>query len=353
MIEIDILPASTEKNGADSILLRIGSFSYDNPQHNKQKVILIDGGYKVTAELIEEHLKKHYSTNTIDYAFITHPDEDHISGFLELLNRGQVKVKKSYIHDPWNHKLDLFSRAEDGRRTINSISSSLDETLSILSETLDLLGSKNEEVFGVSSDETLGLSILGPTEDDYINILQEFPGMDNERYMSSESVYTEYEYTYQPTFKHFLDDPKTSAKNDSSMIILLKDSKNNPVALFTGDAGVGSIKKALRNAKKVGVEYKNVRLMQLPHHGSIKNISEEILDLVNPEQIFVSAPDNNVEHPSKLVANYIIGNGIPYRHINSSNGIVFYFDTATRRPGWVPVREKEIFPKTIKIKQGL
>jgi beta-lactamase superfamily II metal-dependent hydrolase len=333
--------------------IRIGSFSYNNPEQNEQKVILIDGGYKNTAELIEKHLKEYYSTTTIDYAFITHPDADHISGFLELLNRGKVKVKKSVIHDPWNHKIELFSRAEDGRRTINSISSNLDDTLSILSDTLDLLGNKNEEYFGVSSDETLGLYIIGPTEEDYINILQEFPGMDNERYISSEGVYTENEYPYQTTFKHFLDDPKTSAKNDSSMIILVKDSKNNPIALFTGDAGVDSITKALRNAKKEGIEYKNVALMQLPHHGSIKNINKQILDLVNPEKVFVSAPDNDAEHPSKLVVNYILSNDISYKHINSSSGIVFYFDGATKRPGWGPVPEGSIYSKTSKIKNGL
>jgi len=51
------LPASSEKKGGDAILLRIGSFSYDNPYNNKQAVILIDSGYKSTAENIEKIFK--------------------------------------------------------------------------------------------------------------------------------------------------------------------------------------------------------------------------------------------------------------------------------------------------------
>lgn len=352
MIEIDVLPASSEKKGGDAILLRIGSFSYDNHYNNKQKVILIDSGYKSTAENIEKYLSDYYHTDTIDYVFITHPDSDHISGLLELLKRKKIKISNTFIHDPWNHKVELFTRSKDGRRTIKSIGSTLDENLLILSETLDLLGKKNKDIFGVSCDENLGLYILGPNQKDYLKYLSEFPGMDNERHISSESVYTDKEFDYQPLFKHFLDDPKTSAKNDSSMIILLYNSEKEPIALFTGDAGVNSICKALRNADAENLEYQNVALMQMPHHGSIKNINEDIINLIKPKKMFVSAPDDDSEHPSKLVVNYVINEGIPVKHISSSGGIVFYFDGAKPRPGWSPAPNKEAFTKVQKIKKG-
>ena len=138
MIEIDVLPAS-EKQSADAILLRIGSFSYDNPENNDQKVILIDSGWQSTAEKIENHLNDYYYTDTIDYVFITHPDRDHISGLLELLENKNIKISRTFIHDPWNYKNKLLKRSKDGRRTINSIDSRLDENLDILSRILDLL----------------------------------------------------------------------------------------------------------------------------------------------------------------------------------------------------------------------
>lgn len=125
MIEIDVLPASSEKKSADAILLRIGSFSY----------------------------------------------ADHISGLLQLLENRSIEISRTFIHDPWNHKNELLIRSEDGRRTINSIDSRLNENLAILSETLDLLDERkiNNEIFGVSDSNRfglfkLGLYVLGPSK---------------------------------------------------------------------------------------------------------------------------------------------------------------------------------------------
>lgn len=238
MIEIDVLPAS-EKQSADAILLRIGSFSYDNPENNDQKVILIDSGWQSTAEKIENHLNDYYYTDTIDYVFITHHDADHISGLLKLLKNKRIKITRAFIHDPWNHKNELLKWDEDGRRTIRSIGSCLDENLAILSEILDLLNERNQEVFDISGNEELGLYILGPSKKDYLNLLPEFRGMYNERHTSG-GVYTDEEFYYHPSFAHFLSNPITSAENDSSTIILLHNSKKEPIALFTGDAGVDS-----------------------------------------------------------------------------------------------------------------
>lgn len=359
MIEIDVLPAS-EKQSADAILLRIGSFSYDNTKKNNQKVILIDSGWQSTAEKIENHLNDYYYTDTIDYVFITHPDRDHISGLLELLENKNIKISRTFIHDPWNYKNKLLKRSKDGRRTINSINSRLDENLDILSRILDLLDERkiiNNEIFGVSDSDKFGLSelglyVLGPSKDDYVQLLSEFPGIDEERNTSNKSVYTDKEFDYNPSFRHFLSNPVTSAKNDSSMIILLHNNKKEPIALFTGDAGVESIYKALKEAEYEELEYKNVALMQLPHHGSIKNINQDIIDSINPRKIFVSASDEDNEHPSKLVVNYIINRGIPIKHIGSSGGIVYYFDGAENRPGWYPAPNMRAFTKVQKIKEG-
>ena len=128
MIEIDVLPASSEKKSADAILLRIGSFSY----------------------------------------------ADHISELLQLLENRSIEISRTFIHDLWNHKNELLIRSEDGRRTINSIDSRLNENLAILSETLDLLDERkiNNEIFGVSDSNRfglfkLGLYVLGPSKAEF------------------------------------------------------------------------------------------------------------------------------------------------------------------------------------------
>lgn len=353
MIEIDVLPASHKKSG-DAILIRIGTFSYEKQKENDQTVILIDSGYTGTSEIIEDYLHDYYRTKTINKVFITHPDTDHISGLLKLLDSESVKIEKTFILDPWNHSLELYHKIKDKRVTPNSIEKKLEETMSKLATVLDKLGSKNTEVFAGCCDEKLGLYILGPTKEYYENLLLEFPGMEKERNVSTEKIYMDKHTEYDPSFKHFLDNPKTSARNDSSLIICLCDTQQKPIALFTGDAGVPSIKRALYFAeRKTKLNLKDIDWFQLPHHGSLKNIDEEILDDLIPNGVFVSSADDDAEHPSKLLVNYLIKNSIIYRHIGSSKGICFLFDGAPSRPGWSSVKDSEPFEKVLKLKDGV
>jgi hypothetical protein len=244
MIEIDILPASMQSKGGDSALIRVGTFDYKTKRNN-QVVILIDGGYQENSERIADHLRTHYNTATIDIAIITHPDMDHLSGFKKLLEDGQVTVRQTFIHDPWEHKEHMFARALDGRRTVKSIGSAFEQTLNALSATLDMVSSKNTEPFGPSKLPNINAYILGPSREYYRDCLHQFPGMDGETKTGPSDIYTENACEYNAEMDHFLDDPKTSPKNNSSVITLLHDSAHNPIALFTGDAGVEAITSVL------------------------------------------------------------------------------------------------------------
>lgn len=337
MIEIDILPASSEKKGGDSVLVRIGNFDYTNSRNN-QKVILIDSGYSENAERIKEYLTNYYQTNTIDLVVITHPDIDHISGFKTLLENNSVIIKKTYIHDPWNHTSHMFTRTIDNRRTVKSLGNAFDETLSKLSDILDKLSAlkiENIEPFGYAEIKGFNLHILGPNKKFYRDNLYKFDGMEgaSSQYSGSD-IYESDLSSYHENMPHFLDNPKTSPKNETSVIMLLQDHEGKPLALFTGDAGVEAINKALDNADKVGIDYTGVYLFQIPHHGSIKNISKDVIDRISPINAYVSAPSQKAEHPSPLLINYFLNNSIPTYHIKDKNGIVFYHGTQHRRPEW-------------------
>jgi beta-lactamase superfamily II metal-dependent hydrolase len=333
MIEIDILPASSEKKGGDSVLIRIGQFDYTN-RPNDQKVILIDGGYQENSDRIKEYLCNYYQTTTIDHAIITHPDQDHLSGFKKLVDDDEIVVKNTYLHDPWNHKTHLFTRTQDGRRTKNSLGKALDESLSLLSDTLDKVTRKNTEPLAPKKLHGLNIYIIGPTPLFYRDTLYKFPGMEGYTQTGPSDIYEENLTIYQGNISHFLDDPKTSPKNDTSVITLLHDDTGSPIALFTGDAGVDAITRALDTAEENGLNYKGVELFQIPHHGSIKNISEDLISRISPKYAYVSAPPNKDEHPSPLLINFLIQRGIPTYHIKNTGGIVFYHNTSNSRPGW-------------------
>lgn len=344
MIEIDILPASSEKKGGDSILMRIFN-------SRTQKVILIDGGYKENAARIKNHLQEYYNTNTIDIAIITHPDQDHISGFNALLDDNTVIVNTTYIHDPWNHTDHMFTRTEDKRRTKKSLGNAFDETLSILLDTLNKSDAKNVEPLAPHTVKGTNLHIIGPTRDFYRNTLFKFPGMEGAESSGPSNIYDEELTTYNDSIDHFLDNPKTSPKNNSSVITLLHDDEGTPVALFTGDAGVDAINQALDTAERQKLSYKGVFLFQIPHHGSIKNISKELIDRISPKNTYISAPPNKIEHPSSLLINYLVNRGIPVYHIKDKHGIAFPYKTVINRPGWGSAPTANRFEKVYRLKK--
>lgn len=357
MIEVDFLPASGKKSG-DCILIRFGSFSYDKSQDNRQKVVMIDSGYKECAEKIETHLKKYYNTNEIDYVILTHPDLDHISGLKQLLDDGRVHVKKIVAHDPWSHASFVRKKLNDGRRTERSIEKKFDDLFTVLGKILDYADDFQIPCFEMFSGEkiTIGdfrLDILGPSKEYYELLLKKITDQAlAEAQTTAYDILGDEVYSFQIN-RFFLENPQTSPKNASSMILLLS-YKNKPYFLFTGDAGNESIKKAVQYAKSNGINIKDVCRMQLPHHGSLKNISKDVLSYINAGSYVVSASLNEEEtkesHPSKLLTNYIVSReGKRIFHATEKHGIRISWG-APQRFGWSAARPKQKNLKLRKLK---
>ena len=316
MVEVDFLPASQSKS-ADAILIRVGTFSYENPASNQQTVILIDSGYKECAETIKAHLCGYYGCRKphIDYVFITHPDRDHIAGFNALLDDEDVSIGHVYIHDPWEHCTEIFKKDADGRRTRKSVERKIDEAFENLGDVLEKLDDRKipHEAFFAGDYKFVDdyvVDVLGPSEDYYKSLVKDFVL----EYCSSqggESVYEEKPTLARPDDKSFLREPTTSPKNRTSMILLLSrytDGDQEPLILFTGDAGVDSLERAYKHAAEdLTVNLQGLRKLQLPHHGSVKNVSRGVLRCFNAGSYIVSASTKEDQHPSKPLINYIVG----------------------------------------------
>ena len=104
---------------------------------------------------------------------------------------------------------------------------------------------------------------------------------------------------------------ETSAENNSSTILLLEFESD--YYLFTGDTGVPALKKVIEYTENNGIDISNIRFMQVPHHGSKRNISPSILDAIKCETAYVSASKDAPKHPAKKVINaYIRRNSSVY-----------------------------------------
>ena len=72
--------------------------------------------------------------------------------------------------------------------------------------------------------------------------------------------------------------------------------------------------------------YKQVNLLQLPHHGSRRNVDPQLLQRIAAKEYFISCPPKGEEdgHPSKRLVNVIyqlFPNAIVHKNIGSRNFI--------------------------------
>ena len=103
----------------------------------------------------------------------------------------------------------------------------------------------------------------------------------------------------------------TSASNETSVILYGLFEKGN--VLLTGDAGVNGLTWAAERAEFLDLPLQQFSFVQIPHHGSRRNVGPTILTrlLGNKQQegdptrftAFVSAPKDDDQHPRRIVLN--------------------------------------------------
>ncbi len=104
----------------------------------------------------------------------------------------------------------------------------------------------------------------------------------------------------------WIDEEQTSEINQTSIIIALV--LDNFKMLFTGDAGKEAINAALDLWEEAGNNASDFSVVQLPHHGSRKNIDPDIINRLSAKEYIISCPPNGIQegHPSRRLINKIL-----------------------------------------------
>lgn len=107
------------------------------------------------------------------------------------------------------------------------------------------------------------------------------------------------------------EDGITSADNESSVILYAKF--NGEGILLTGDAGIRALNKAYDHNPQLA---DNLKFIQVPHHGSRRNVSPSILNKILGKKgqsenkiAFISAGKDSTKHPRQIVVNAFIRRG--------------------------------------------
>lgn len=330
--EIKFFPVGNSKKGGDAIFIRL----YD--KDDNVVVILIDGGYQDTGNAVISYMKK-LGLDTINLMVNTHPDLDHISGLTTIMASPEIKVEKLLYNRPWrdnNIKADLFL---DGRITDKSLNRRLAENFKKAYE-LEQLAEQKQEISGkqcVIIHPTVGKTyfdcfhILGPTAEHYRKYLllsDKTPttedSADKDPYKSKKLNWRKFLGLIIP----WIQDERTSEINETSVVSFLQLPDKR--FLFTGDAGKVGLADAVHYLYVTSpiVDYE-VTHLQLPHHGSRKNINPALIRKIGCGNYIISCPPEGEDegHPSPRLVNKILEIQPKARiHKTAGRGFVYHSD---------------------------
>lgn len=346
--EVDFLAVGDGERSGDAIALRFGNLA--GPR-SEQTIYVIDGGTKDSGEAIAAHILKYYQTNVIDAVISTHPDADHSSGLTVVLEKLQVRCL--LMHQPWNHADDIRHLFDDDRVSPTGLEERAWRALQNARELEKLATQKKIPIIEPFSETVR--QVLSPSKDFYQQQLANFRCMPEPAKQASIKTMMEAFFgAVKEVIKRIaetwasetLTDPDpaaTSAENNSSVVLLLDLAGEQ--FLFTADAGVPALTAAADCAATRGIDLKTVKYIQVPHHGSKRNIGPTILDRILgpklPQDVptktaFVSAsPDGGPKHPAKKVVNAFQRRGAKVFATHGKT-LTQHSPDAPTREGWSP-----------------
>lgn len=345
--EIDFLGVGQEGQSGDAILMRFGDLTGAVPTY---RTALLDGGFAENAEDIVQHMETYYGTRHLDLVISSHPDADHINGLRRLMEKveaGEVSVGELWMHRPsrWRTLITRSLTNVAGREYAKAVIRTLNAGEE-LEESAERCGIPIAEPFrGVSFADTL--VVIGPTEEFYQSLFEEEAEAAAEESRMMKWLGTARDFLAKVAeswdFETLSDDGVTSPINNSSTIVVLRDETD--YVLFTADAGMPALNEAVHVLETAGILESQLRLVQVPHHGSRRNMgpavlnrllgSRRIRDEPSAHAVVSCARKGAPKHPAKKVTNAFRRRG---RKVSSTCGSAIRFKKdAPDRPGWTPV----------------
>lgn len=267
--------------------------------------VLIDGGNKNDAPKVKAFLAQRRITH-VNHVVCTHPHADHAGGLVELVSDPTFSFGTFWMHLPWNHVDVRTMWAALQKTSAKRVAKILSESLETQIALFEALKARQKVPVEPFAGQRIGfLTVCGPARDFYKALVCEFSDLDrlagyeqnlesHERQIGLEKMRA----IFQPESEDesALGGEPTEPENDSSVI--LATDLGSEVFLFTGDAGVPALEMARRNFPVL----RNCHWLQIPHHGSRRNLTEELIEWFRPQTAFVSAAGMN-GHPRRKVVN--------------------------------------------------
>jgi beta-lactamase superfamily II metal-dependent hydrolase len=279
-----------------------------NP-NERDFVFFLDGGNQEFGTKIVQHYKKWikpylYENRTI--AFInSHPHADHINGLIEIVKELGEEITWGIYNDPVKFISDELRRniKQSALRNEDADIDHLYKSFQKVQELNDLCERYNIKKIEALTDvfSYNEIKIVSPSREFYTSKVQLFTNIDFLKRVDYSNSTLEVDETLESLKPCDIVDEKNDAspENLSATVIELIDSSNKRY-LLTSDAGVESFD----DMEKNGFNTENLNIVQLPHHGSRRNISTNWIAKFAPKMFIISAQGNK-KHPRKAVLSCI------------------------------------------------
>lgn len=356
-IEVEFLAVGDKTKAGDAIVVRYGE-EYD------YRLMIVDGGTAETGVKLVEHLRKEFGANVfVEHVLLTHSDLDHASGLREVLR--EIPVRNLWLHVPWVHAEETLHLFKNKNWTAEGLAKSIRDEYGIIQELIELAQSVNCPIYFPFQGSLVGpFVVMSPSRAEYCFLLPQFsktPEPDEDLIKSAGrwigkgqlnflrglielAAGAAQSWTQESWYVEKLKDGGiTSASNESS-VVLYADAGVGQRILLTGDAGTSALSWVAKYAKNRGMPLQNFSFVQIPHHGSRRNVGPTILNtLLGPIQpegtkrfaAFVSAPAEDDKHPRKIVLNAFARRG---GHVIATQGVnKVHYGGFARRAGYSDV----------------
>lgn len=275
--EIDFLRVG-EGNG-DAIVIRYAENAGDSFYLH-----VVDGGFTDTGDAIISHIESHYGKGlTIGHVVLTHADNDHACGLIKILEH--FNVYKVWMNRPWlyvDYVLDKF----DPRFGREGLIQRMRYMHPYLVEMEKIAERKGINIGDPFQGQDIGpFKVLAPSPLRYVQLIPDLdktpPSWADVQPPSGGYIADAFRSAAQKVLERLdfetLDNnpPPTSASNESSVVQL--GTFGNSHILLTGDVGPEGLDEAAAYAQSLGIPGR-LKLMQVPHHGSRRNVTPHVLD---------------------------------------------------------------------------
>jgi len=289
--------------------------------------VLIDGGVSSTYQ--DEISYRLDDVDKLDLVVVTHIDNDHICGIMELLNDKYNRPKIKLFWFNMASKEMMFTSSnnnEIGQGQGNLFTHFISKYQIPYINNIYLDKDEKNNIFSIGSD--IIITLLSPSEKNLKNLRGNWKKNNVLRDCNRQKV--EIGASNRPIDRRELDtlyDTKfgleISPTNKTSIAFILK--YKNKKFLLLGDADIKTINEQLKILGYSKTNKLSVEFVKLSHHGSKKNINGEFLNLIETDT-FITLTDGShpnsskYKHPDKEIYSLILN------HEDRAENINFYFN---------------------------